>query len=62
MSGREIWIQIRTTESERAWFHQIARSNQMTLSELVRHSLALEGSRAGIAAPDFNAVPVSAEA
>ena len=50
-------VTVRATPEERAWFLNVASAQQITLAELVRQSIAVEGARLGVPAP---AVPVAA--
>ncbi|MCP9905550.1 hypothetical protein KBY85_15610 [Cyanobium sp. BA5m-10] len=50
-------VTVRATPEERAWFLHVASAQQITLSDLVRQSIAIEGARLGIPAP---AAPVAA--
>ena len=38
-AGRDVWVQIRASEVERAAWHAKARSSGLTLSDLVRRSV-----------------------
>ena len=55
--ARNVQVTVRTTPEERAWFLDVASAQQITLAELIRNSIALEGARLGVPAP---AVPVAA--
>ena len=54
---RDTLLTVKVASSERTWFHEIAAAKGITLSELVRQSIAVEGARLGVPAP---AVPVAA--
>jgi hypothetical protein len=54
-TARDATLKLRLSSHELAWFHAIARERETTLSELVRLSLATEGTRLGVPAP----VPVT---
>ena len=55
--ARNVKVTVRTTPEERAWFLEVASAQQITLAELIRNSIALEGARLGVPAP---AAPVAA--
>ena len=55
--ARNVQVTVRTTPEERAWFLEVASAQQITLAELIRNSIALEGARLGVPAP---AAPVAA--
>ena len=55
--ARSVQVTVRATPEERAWFLNVASAQQITLAELVRQSIAVEGARLGVPAP---AVPVAA--
>jgi len=48
---RNVQVTVRTTPEERAWFLDVANAQEITLAELIRHSIALEGARLGVPAP-----------
>lgn len=50
-SARDATLKLRLSSTELAWFHAIAREQGQTLSELVRLSLASEGTRLGVPVP-----------
>ena len=54
---RDTLLTVKVASSERTWFHEIAAAQGITLSELVRQSIAVVGARLGVPAP---AVPVAA--
>ena len=54
---RDTLLTVKVASSERTWFHEIAAAKGITLSELVRQSIAVEGARLGVPAP---AAPVAA--
>ena len=54
---RNVQVTVRATPEERAWFLNVASAQQITLSDLVRQSIAVEGARLGVPAP---AAPVAA--
>ena len=55
--ARNVQVTVRTTPEERAWFLEVASASQITLAELIRNSIAIEGARLGVPAP---AAPVAA--
>ena len=55
--ARNVQVTVRTTPEELAWFLEVASAQQITLAELIRNSIALEGARLGVPAP---AAPVAA--
>ncbi len=44
-------VTVRATPQERAWFLDVASAQQITLAELIRNSIALEGARLGVPVP-----------
>lgn len=49
--SREKSVRVRLFPGELVWFHQLARQQELTLSELVRQSLAAEAVRLGVEQP-----------
>ena len=49
--ARNVQVTVRTTPEERAWFLDVASAQQITLAELIRNSIALEGARLGVPVP-----------
>ena len=50
-TARDATLKLRLSSHELGWFHAIARDRGLTLSELVRLSLATEGARLEVPAP-----------
>ena len=46
-----IGINLRLTRAERDWFHAIARSQNLNLSDFVRLTMAEQGARLGVPSP-----------
>jgi hypothetical protein len=42
---------VKVAASERAWFHKVAAAQGITLSDLVRHAITIEGARLGVPVP-----------
>jgi hypothetical protein len=55
---RDTLLTVKVASSERTWFHEIAAAKGITLSELVRQSIAVEGARLGVPAPAVQSNPV----
>jgi hypothetical protein len=49
--ARLVQVTVRATPQERAWFLDVASAQQITLAELIRNSIALEGARLGVPVP-----------
>lgn len=47
-NARGRYLKLRIHPSELAWFQAVAKAQDLTLSELVRQSIALEGARLGV--------------
>lgn len=48
---RNVQVTVRTTAEEREWFLHVANAQGITLAELIRQSIALEGARLGVPEP-----------
>lgn len=50
-SSRDVLLTVKVSAGERDWFHRVAQAKGITLSALVRQSVASQGSRLGVPAP-----------
>jgi hypothetical protein len=50
-SSRDVLLTVKVSAGERDWFHRVAQAKGITLSALVRQSVARQGSRLGLPAP-----------
>lgn len=48
-ANRDTAFVVRISRPELAWFHRVAQAQGLTLSELMRQSVAMEGARLGVA-------------
>lgn len=44
-------VTVRVTTEERAWFSFVAAAQQMSVAELIRKTIVLEGARLGVPVP-----------
>lgn len=49
--SRDVLLTVKVTAGERDWFHRVAQARGITLSDLVRQSVATEGSLLGVPSP-----------
>ncbi len=48
---KSVFVTVRATPEERAWFSSVAAAHQLSLAELIRKTIALEGARLGVPVP-----------
>ena len=50
-TDRDTLLTVKVAASERAWFHKVAAAQGITLSDLVRHAITIEGARLVVPVP-----------
>ncbi len=48
---KSVFVNVRATPEERACFSSVAAAQQLTVAELIRKTIALEGARLGVPVP-----------
>ena len=48
---KSVFVKVRATPEERDWFSAVAAAQQLTVAELLRKTIAMEGARLGVPVP-----------